>query len=413
VKNTPKSFRVHIGIFGRRNVGKSSLLNAITRQNISIVSNTAGTTTDPVEKPMELLPLGPVLFIDTAGVDDIGDLGRLRIEKTRAIFNRTDLGVLVTEANSWGEFEESILNELLLRKIPVIIVLNKIDLHEPDNTLQKRFEAEKHIKVILVSTVKNEGILDLRQAILDQAPAHFFENPSILRDLLKPQEVVIHVIPIDREAPKGRLLLPQAQAIRDSLDGDLISIAIKETELESAIKALKQDPALVVTDSSAFNKVAKLVPQHIPLTGYSILFTRMKGDLKTQVLSTLTIETLKPNDRVLIAEACTHHPICDDIGRCKLPRALQNKLGFNLQFDFTEGHDFPKDLSPYKLVIHCGACMFNRRALLTRLLLCEEAGVPMTNYGLVFAYCMDLFDRALKPFKEVYKAYLEHKTVEN
>jgi [FeFe] hydrogenase H-cluster maturation GTPase HydF len=397
MQSTPKNLRIHIGIYGRRNVGKSSLLNTITRQHVSIVSVQAGTTTDPVEKPMELLPLGPVLFIDTAGIDDSGDLGKLRLAKTRKMFARTDLGIIVTEANAWTKFEDEILAELKQRKIPIIIALNKTDLFKPDTKILSKLQQEKAIKILTVSTKNKKCITTLHQAILDMTPENFFSN-IILRDLVKPNDIVIQVIPIDREAPKGRLLLPQAQAIRDALDGDIINIVIKETELAATLKTLTKPPALVVTDSSAFKKVTALLPPEIPLTGYSILFTRCKGDLTKQAAATLTISQLKPGDKVLIAEACSHHPICDDIGRCKIPRALNNKIGGELDFTVVQGHDFPDDLTKYKLVVHCGACMFNRRAVLSRLLTCQEAGVPMTNYGLVFAYCMDIFDKVLQPF---------------
>lgn len=407
-QETPKSIRMHIGLYGRRNVGKSSVLNAITRQQVSIVSEIAGTTTDPVEKPMELLPLGPVLFIDTAGIDDVGAIGELRIEKTKKMLNRTDLGVIVTEANVWGKFEAEILDEFKKRQIPVIVVLNKIDVLELDTAVVTSLQQSK-IPVVYFSALKQEGINDFRQAILDNAPQHFFADLSILRDLVAPGEVIIQVIPIDNEAPKGRLLLPQHQAIRDALDGDTISIVIKESQLENTLNSLKQKPKLVVTDSSAFGFVEKLVPKDIWLTGYSILFSRLKGDLTSQVIDAFAINSLKPGDKVLISEACTHHPIGEDIGRIKVPNRLQDFLGFKLQIDVVQGRDFPQNLAEYKLVIHCGACMFNRREMLSRILLCKNAGVPITNYGLLFGYVHGIFDRVLEPFPAALKAYLEYK----
>jgi [FeFe] hydrogenase H-cluster maturation GTPase HydF len=403
-QSTPKGFRLHIGLFGRRNVGKSSLLNAITRQYVSIVSEFAGTTTDPVEKPMELLPLGPVLFIDTAGIDDTGALGELRIEKTRQVLNRTDLGVIISEADIWGDFEEKLLVELRTRKIPVIAVFNKSDLAVPNGKILDRLALEK-IPVVKTSAVSGKGILDFRQVLLDNAPSEFVDNPKILGDLVGAGEMAVLVVPIDKEAPKGRLILPQVQAIRDLLDSDASCIVVKERELRHVLEGLKKPPKLVVTDSQAFLKVAADTPPKVPLTSFSILFARFKGDLSGLVLGTLAIDRLKPSDRVLIAEACSHHPIAEDIGRVKIPRWLTQYVGGKLDFDTVQGHDFPKDLSPYQLVIHCGACMMNRREMLTRLLHCRQAGVPMTNYGLTIAYSLGIFERALEPFPAARQVY--------
>ncbi|HPQ71487.1 MAG TPA: [FeFe] hydrogenase H-cluster maturation GTPase HydF [bacterium] len=400
---TPKGFRLHIGLFGRRNVGKSSLLNAVTRQQVSIVSEFAGTTTDPVEKPMELLPLGPVLFIDTAGIDDVGALGELRVAKTRRAFDRTDLGVIVTDG-AWGEFEEKILVALTELDIPVIVVFNKIDLVEP------AAEALDHLRALEITVVKTtasrgEGVLDFRQALLDNAPAEFVNNPAILGDLVGPGEMAVLVVPIDKEAPKGRLILPQVQSIRDLLDADAFALVVKERELRAALERLTVPPKLVVTDSQAFLKVAADTPREIPMTSFSILFSRFKGDLLTQTEGALAVDDLRPGDRVLIAEACSHHPIGEDIGRVKIPRWLTQYVGGKLEFTTVQGHDFPEDLSEYKLVIHCGACMWNRRAMLSRLLHCKRAGVPITNYGLVIAYSLGIFERALAPFPAALEVY--------
>jgi len=415
-RKTPKGFRLHIGLFGRRNVGKSSLLNAITRQQVSIVSEFAGTTTDPVEKPMELLPLGPVLFIDTAGIDDVGALGTLRVQKTRQAFDRTDVGVIITEADTWGEFEEQILQELLRRQAPVVVVLNKTDIRRPSPAILERFTpsqaaggpkaAKARARPRLVQTAASEGtgILDFRQALLDAAPEDFINNPAILSDLVGPGELAVLVVPIDKEAPKGRLILPQVQAIRDLLDGDSYCMMVKERELRSALDRLKQPPKLVVTDSSCFLKVAADVPTSVPLTSFSILFARFKGDLVSQAVDTLAVERLRPGDRILIAEACSHHPIAEDIGRVKIPRWLRQFVGGQLHFDVVQGHDFPEDLRSYNLVIHCGACMWNRREMLSRLVLCRDAGVPITNYGLVIAYSLGIFERALEPFPAALEA---------
>ena len=403
-QSTPKGFRLHIGLFGRRNVGKSSLLNAITRQYVSIVSEFAGTTTDPVEKPMELLPLGPVLFIDTAGIDDTGALGELRIEKTRQVLNRTDLGVIISEPDVWGDFEEKLLGELRARKIPVIAVFNKSDLAESNGEILDRLASDK-IPVVKTSALSGKGILDFRQALLDTAPSEFVNTPTILGDLVGAGEMAVLVVPIDKEAPKGRLILPQVQAIRDLLDSDASCVVVKERELRHVLDGLKKPPRLVVTDSQAFLKVAADTPREVPLTSFSILFARFKGDLSELVLGTLAIDRLKPNDRILIAEACSHHPIAEDIGRVKIPRWLTQYVGGKLDFETVQGHDFPNDLSPYRLVIHCGACMMNRREMLTRLLSCRQAGVPMTNYGLTIAYSLGIFERALEPFPVACEVY--------
>ena len=406
-QNTPKGFRLHIGIFGRRNVGKSSLLNAITRQQVSIVSDTAGTTTDPVEKPMELLPLGPVLFIDTAGIDDAGDLGELRVSRTRQVFDRTDMGVIVTDCK-WEEFEERTLSELQKRSVPVVVVFNKMDLCSPPPQAQDGLERRK-IPFVRVAAKTGEGVLQFRQLLLDHAPQDFIENPVIAGDLVGPGEVAVLVVPIDKEAPKGRLILPQVQAIRDLLDSNAMAMVVKDTELRSALGLLSRAPKLVVTDSQAFEKVVADTPRDIPLTSFSILFARFKGDLAIQTEGAMAIKRLKPGDRVLIAEACSHHPISDDIGRVKIPRWMEKSVGGKLIFDVAQGRDFPANLSSYSLVIHCGACMWNRRSMLSRLLECRRSGVPVTNYGLAIALSLGILERALSPFPEALKVYRDGK----
>ena len=404
MEKTPKSLRLHIGIFGRRNVGKSSLLNAITRQEVSIISDTPGTTTDPVEKPMELLPVGPVLFIDTAGLDDVGALGELRVKKTRQVFDRTDLGIIVAEAGAWGEFEETILEELRFRAIPTIAVFNKTDLAEPAAAILRKLE---DLKIPVVKTVasRGDGVLDLREALVKCTPDEYINNPSILGDLVRAGDLAILVIPIDLEAPKGRLIVPQVQSIRDILDNDAYCMVVKERELRDALDRLKRPPVLVVTDSQGFLKVAGDTPPEILLTSFSILFARFKGDLAEFVRGALAIDTLKPGDRVLIAEACSHHPIGEDIGRVKIPRWLTQYVGGKLEFTSVQGHDYPEDLGPYKLIVHCGACMWNRREMLTRILRCRQMGVPITNYGLCIAYSLGIFERALQPFPAAMEVY--------
>jgi len=404
MQSAPKSFRLHIGIFGRRNVGKSSLLNAITRQQVSIVSDHAGTTTDPVEKPMELLPLGPVLFIDTAGIDDVGALGDLRVKRSRQVFDRTDLGVLVAEAGQWGEFEEGILAELAARETPAVVVFNKADVAEPAAAVTARLDDLK-VPYVKTAAVNGAGILDFRQALLDGAPDGFVNNPVLLGDLVGAGEMAVLVVPIDKEAPKGRLIMPQVQSIRDLLDSDAWCAVVKERELRACLANLTRPPKLVVTDSQAFLKVAADTPPEIPMTSFSILFARFRGDLPAQVEGTLGIERLKTGDRILVAEHCSHHPIADDIGRVKIPRWLTQYVGGKLEFQHVQGHDFPDDLSPYKLVIHCGACTANRRAMLSRIIQCRQAGVPITNYGLAIAYSLGIFERALEPFPAALEVY--------
>lgn len=441
----PKGMRMGIGLFGRRNVGKSSVLNAITHQQTSIVSDVAGTTTDPVDKAMELLPLGPVLFVDTAGIDDDQDtVGELRTKRTAAVFDRCDVGVVVTEAGVWGPYEDEIAAQLARRDVPTIIVFNKMDRFEADAAAGEDDEpapqavatdegsasasgaaataapapqaaadhaadalaacrahipeALRGLPAVCMSAARNEGVLEFRQALLDNAPEEFINDPKILGDLVAPGSVVMLVIPIDKEAPKGRIILPQVQAIRDLLDSGCMPLCTTDRDLPAALAALAEPPALVVTDSQAFGEVARMVPKNVPLTGFSVAFARFKGDLPTQALGTLAIDDLTEDSRVLIAEACTHHPIEEDIGTVKIPRLLRARVGEGLTIDHVRGVDFPDDLSSYDLVIHCGGCTFNRRAVLSRIQACVHAGVPVSNYGLTLAYLNGVFDRSIKAF---------------
>ena len=397
MRNAAKSFRLHIGIFGRRNSGKSSLLNAMTRQAVSIVSDVAGTTTDPVEKPMELLPIGPVLFIDTAGVDDVGDLGEMRIEKTKKIFDRTDLGLVVAAEGRWTDYEMEILDELNKREIPTIVVFNKIDLESPTQQIMEQLLA-RGLSIAQTNLNEGVGLEELRKNLVEKTPDEFINNPAIVGDLTGPGKMAVLVVPIDKEAPKGRLIQPQVQTIRDLLDSDSYCIVVKERELSDALNQLKTPPALVVTDSQAFLKVAADTPDEVPMTSFSILFARFKGDLNEFVNGAMTIDKLKSGDKVLIAESCSHHPITEDIGRVKIPRFVRQYTGAKLDFDVFQGHDFPENLGVYKLVIHCGGCMPNRRAMLSRIMHCRAAGVPITNYGMTIAYTQGIFERALRPF---------------
>lgn len=401
---TPKSLRLHIAFFGRRNVGKSSLVNAFTRQQVSIVSPVAGTTTDPVEKPMELLPLGPVVLIDTAGVDDAGSLGALRVEKTRQVFDRTDLAILVVDSGQWTDYEEQLLQELQVRKLAIVVVFNKSDTVRPAQSLLERLTAAG-VRTVQTSALSGSGIDDLREAILQAAPVDWIDNLAIVGDLVGAGEMALLVVPIDKEAPRGRLILPQVQVIRDLLDHGASCCVAREHELAVTLQRLKSPPKLVITDSQAFAEVNALLPPEVPLTGFSILMSRFKGDLLSQVRGAVAIDDLRPGDRVLVAEACSHHPIGEDIGRVKIPRWLTNYVGGELRFETVQGRDFPEDLSPYKLVIHCGACTWNRRSMLSRILRCERAGVPITNYGLTIAYSLGMFERTLESFPEALEAW--------
>jgi len=353
---------------------------------------------------MELLPLGPVLFIDTAGIDDSGALGEKRIQKTISVFDRTDLGLIISNSSDWDNFEESILKELNDRGIPAIVVLNKCDLLPTGNFRPGSFPKEK-FPVVETSALTGFGILALRQAILDHAPEDFINRTGIVSDLVGPGEMAVLVVPIDKEAPKGRLILPQVQSIRDLLDNDSFCMVVKERELREALGRLNKPPKLVITDSQAFLKVAADTPPEIPLTSFSILFARYQGDLQEMVKGAMTIDRLRPGDKVLIAEACSHHPIGEDIGTVKIPRWLTQYVGGKLEFVNHRGHDFPDNLSEFKLIIHCGACMWNRREMLSRMMKARVAGVPLTNYGLTIAYSLGIFERALQPFPAALQEY--------
>ncbi|WP_372775528.1 [FeFe] hydrogenase H-cluster maturation GTPase HydF [Mangrovibacterium sp.] len=403
----PKSFRLHIGLFGRRNVGKSSLLNVLTSQQVSIVSEIAGTTTDPVEKPMELLPLGPVLFIDTAGVDDEGALGELRIRKTMSVIDRTDLAIVVSNSQEWGEFEETLVQQFREREIPMLIVFNKCDLFPAQSCLLNSLAGEK-LQCLQTSATTGMGIPELREAILKSAPDDFINRPAIVSDLVGPGEMAMLVVPIDKEAPKGRLILPQVQSIRDLLDGDSFCMVVKERELREALNRLNTPPKLVVTDSQAFLKVAADTPPNIPLTSFSILFARHQGDLAEMVRGAMAIDQLKAGDKILIAEACSHHPIGEDIGTVKIPRWLTQYVGGKLEIDHARGRDFPENITDYKIIIHCGACMWNRREMLSRIMKARQLSIPITNYGLTIAYSLGIFERALQPFPAALEVYREN-----
>ncbi len=389
--NTPKSNRLHISIFGKRNAGKSSLINALTNQSLSVVSEIPGTTTDPVSKSMELLPLGPIVLVDTAGLDDSGTLGQLRINKTIEVIEKTDLGVLVFDAcNKDIQNELKWYNYLKEKNIPTIGVINKIDLcKENCEIIKSNFD----ISFVEISAKEKINISGLKKLLIDNAPIDF-EMPTILGDIIKPKDRVVLVAPQDIQAPKGRLILPQVQIIRDILDNNGLALTVKDTELLDILESLKNEPSLVITDSQMFKKVNELVPEHIRLTSFSILMARYKGDLDLFVEGAKAINQLKPGDKVLIAEACTHHPLKGDIAREKIPVLLEKKAGGKLNIVNITGVDFPKDLSEYKLIVHCGSCMFTRRQLLSRLEHVKDQNIPITNFGVALAELNGILDRA-------------------
>lgn len=397
----PSSDRVHIGIFGRRNAGKSSIINAITGQNLAIVSDIKGTTTDPVLKAMELLPLGPVVIIDTPGLDDTGELGELRIQKAYQILNKTDIAVLVIDSVSgMTDVDAGILDRILKKEIPYVVVLNKSDLAPGSNTdFTGRMPAVPSDKVIAVSTVTGENIHELKELIARQAPVE--NERRIVYGLIKPSDFVVLVVPIDKAAPKGRLILPQQQTIRDVLESGAVSIVTRETELEETMEKLGHHPALVITDSQAFEKVAAMVPLDIPLTSFSILFARYKGNLETVVNGAKALDTLEEGDTILISEGCTHHRQCEDIGTVKLPRWITSHTGKKINYEFSSGTEFPIDLSKYKLIIHCGGCTLNEREMKYRLKCAQDQNIPITNYGIAIAHMKGILERSIEIFKGV------------
>jgi len=398
VESTPRGMRLHIAIFGRRNVGKSSLINALTNQDIALVSPMAGTTTDPVYKAMEILPIGPVEIIDTAGIDDEGLLGELRIKKTMEVLNKTDLAIIVIDPGlGLGAFEDELIAGIKSRNIPIVFVVNKVDTEQFDPGMIRVWEEILGSRVIPVSSLEKTGLEELKQQIIKVAPRSF-EEPNIISDLLQPGDLAILVIPIDLAAPKGRLILPQVQTLRDLLDHDMMGLVVKERELRWALQCLSVKPRIVVTDSQAFLKVAGDTPEDIAMTSFSILMARYKGDLVELVRGAAKVRELKPGDRVLIAEACTHHRQADDIGKTQIPRWLRQYVGGDLHFEWSSGTKYPENLSEFDLVIHCGACMINRREMLHRIEEAKHAGVPIVNYGVFLAFVHGVLDRALKPF---------------
>ncbi len=393
----PRGVRMVITLAGKRNAGKSSLINALTGQEIAIVSDHPGTTTDPVAKPYELLPLGPVTFYDTAGLDDTGTLGEQRIRATRRVLYRTDVALLVAGAEGLGPEEHDILASMRELDMSVIVVFNKTDLAAP-RPESLAYCSAQGLPFACCSALTRAGIDDLKQLLIRSAPPEYAEEPVLVGDLIGEGDTVLCVVPIDLAAPKGRLILPQVQVLRDVLDCDALGMVVKERELEEALAVLQKDPALVVTDSQVVLKVAGDVPETVPLTTFSILFARYKGDLAVMVDGARAIDSLQDGDTVLMCEACSHHAVADDIGRVKIPRWITQYTGKKLHFETYAGHDFPRDLERFALAVHCGGCMTNRTEMLRRIRECTRRGVPITNYGVAISKVQGLLDRAVAPF---------------
>lgn len=395
LNQTPAAERIHIGFFGRRNAGKSSVMNSVTGQNLAVVSDVKGTTTDPVYKTMELLPLGPVMMIDTPGIDDEGELGALRVKKSRQVLNKTDLAVLVVDGTEGMREEDRQMQELFERKkVPYLIVFNKADL-----LTVRRDGGDAQAPILYVSTVTGEGITELKERIAALKPKE--EERDLLEGLVKPGDMVILVTPIDKAAPKGRMILPQQQTIRGLLDHGCMMMVVRETELADAMAHLTRKPDLVITDSQAFGKVAAIVPEDVRLTSFSILFARYKGNLIQPVEGVRALNSIEDGDKILISEGCTHHRQCNDIGTVKLPGWIRGYTGKNPEFSYTSGTEFPDDLTPYKLIVHCGACMLNEREMKYRQACAKDQGVPMTNYGITIAYVHGILKRSVEPFADI------------
>ena len=404
MNQTPASERVHISFFGKRNAGKSSVINAVTGQDLAIVSSVRGTTTDPVYKTMELLPLGPVMIIDTPGIDDEGELGALRVRKSYQVLNKTDIAILVVDSTTGkGEEELALIHRFHKKGIPYLVVYNKIDLLSGEGI--KDLAMSVRPGEVLVSAADGMNIQELKEKIATLKPEDTHKYP-LLQDLIEPLDLVILVVPIDKAAPKGRLILPQQQTIRDILERGALSLVVRDTELKSTLDHFLAQgvcPKLVVTDSQAFARVSKDVPENITLTSFSILFSRYKGELETQLEGVATLSSIQDDDRILIAEGCTHHRQCGDIGTCKIPDWIRNYTGKKPVFEFTSGTEFPDDVSSYKMVVHCGGCMLNEREMKYRIACCRDQGVPITNYGLLIAQVTGILKRSLGPFPEMQK----------
>lgn len=405
---TPKGLRLHIGLFGKRNAGKSSLMNALLSQDISIVSPVAGTTTDPVEKAAEFAPLGPVVFIDTAGIDDTGSLGEQRTERSKSVFSWMDLALIVTTADTFGEVEEDLIAKACKQSVPSILVFNKIDSVPLSESLRARAQSFK-IAFCELSAQTREGVEALRALMVRVLSTLHEPDPDFLSGLVKPGDTVVLVTPIDTGAPKGRLILPQVQAVRSVLDADAQCVVVRENRLAQILASLKTPPAFVMTDSQVVRNVVSVVPENIPVTTFSIEMSVMKSDLTALARGAAVLTTLKPGDRVMICETCSHHPQPDDIGRKKIPRWLAQTIGGPLKTDVVVGKDFPSDLTPYKIIIQCGGCVVTRRHMLARLRAAQEQNVPMTNYGIAISFLQGVLTRALSLHPQALEAYNKEK----
>lgn len=393
----PRGVRLVITLIGKRNAGKSSLINAICGQDVSIVSDSPGTTTDPVAKHYELLPLGPVTFYDTAGLDDTGEVGELRIKATNKVLMRTDLALIVVGEGGLTDYEVELINKVSELEIPYLVVFNKNDLCEPLED-DMDYCRQRGIPYYKTSVLESCSIDELKEAIITLAPEEMKREPVLAGDLFSEGDWVVCVVPIDLAAPKGRLILPQVQVLREILDCDAVGVTVKEREIEETLSSMKRDPALVITDSQVVMSVAGDVPDEIPLTTFSTLYARYKGDLPSLVQGAMAIDSLQDGDTILMGEACSHHPVADDIGKVKIPRWIRQYTGKELNFVMYSGHDFPEDLERFKLIIHCGACMLNRSEMLRRIKECQRSGVPVTNYGVAISKVQGVLDRVISPF---------------
>ena len=403
MNQTPMSERTHIGFFGKRNAGKSSIINAVTGQDLAVVSDVKGTTTDPVYKSMELLPLGPVVMMDTPGIDDEGELGSLRVRRSYQVLNKTDAAVLVIDGTAGASGEDrALLDRIRAKGIPFIVAVNKKELAGPDmvQNIKKQLDLEDD-RLCPVSAATGEGIFELKERIAAVAKREEPER-ALVRDLLDPSDIVVLVVPIDSAAPKGRLILPQQQTIRDILEADAASVVVKENELKHVLGSFREKPKMVITDSQVFAQVSKDTPEEIPLTSFSILMARYKGNLEQAVRGVTALDSLADGDAVLISEGCTHHRQCDDIGTVKIPRWIREYTGKDIRIETTSGTEFPDDLTGYKLIIHCGGCMLNEREMKYRLSCAEDQGVPMTNYGILIAYVKGILKRSVEVFPEIF-----------
>jgi [FeFe] hydrogenase H-cluster maturation GTPase HydF len=399
MEKTPKSMRLHIGIFGKRNVGKSSLMNLITHQDTSIVSKTAGTTTDAVEKTMEMLPIGPIVLIDTAGIDDEGELGKQRIEKSLKVIDRVDVAIIVCDYEGWSNYERDLVKIFRERKTPILAVINKKDISVIEDNKREDISKNSDYQIEISADKDNEVAARVREGLIRIVPEDFIKTPSILGNLVESKDTVILVTPIDKEAPKGRLIMPQVNVLRELLDRECISVVVTEKNLKQAIEGLKELPKAVITDSQAFKEVSEIVPKEVLLTSFSILFARLKGDIEEFYKGVKTIDELEEGDKVLICESCTHHAIEDDIGRVKIPKLIQKRTGKQIQFEHITSHELIDGIEKYRLIIHCGGCMTNRREILTRIEKAKMKRVPITNYGMVISYCIGILDRAMEGLK--------------